>query len=436
MDISNMDEFIRAFARIETTPTSDPDGRIVEKKKFSGWRDSGILRDNFFRFVDYMTKDDLSPEESKKAGIKFPTEKPNNILSDLNEGQKELMNHCRKRMWCVRYTKAVYDKNTGEMVGIKFNDLKFDDDIAGGRVPAKWATAIPDYFQSEYLPRYNDLNDNRASNQTAIMDSYFAIQSDMIKIAGDLSWYREAQEPQEERRIGKDEVERVRVIPDQRFGMKISPEFVEQYGKIAKMQQLYENVGSIYKSGGKQLVFAINKSIHNKLRDEIIASGVKPEEIAIVNADTMKSSADRVKISDDFNSGKIKVIVGNYATMGEGLNFNKLCSDIHHLQPAWNYLQIEQGNGRGIRQGNDLDFVNTHYYMSKGSIDTFMRDKIASKGKMVDQFLRGEAEWDDEAQVGEDQLMMACAMLQRVREVFDYQIGVDGRRQMFKEYVE
>lgn len=35
----------------------------------------------------------------------------------------------------------------------------------------------------------------------------------------------------------------------------------------------------------------------------------------------------------------------------------------------------------------------------------------------------------------EDQLMMACAMLQRVREVFDYQIGVDGRRQMFKEYV-
>ena len=36
----------------------------------------------------------------------------------------------------------------------------------------------------------------------------------------------------------------------------------------------------------------------------------------------------------------------------------------------------------------------------------------------------------------EDQLMMACAMLQRVREVFDYQIGVDGRRQMFKEYVE
>jgi hypothetical protein len=32
----------------------------------------------------------------------------------------------------------------------------------------------------------------------------------------------------------------------------------------------------------------------------------------------------------------------------------------------------------------------------------------------------------------EDQLMMACAMLQRVREVFDYQIGIEGRRQMFK----
>lgn len=35
----------------------------------------------------------------------------------------------------------------------------------------------------------------------------------------------------------------------------------------------------------------------------------------------------------------------------------------------------------------------------------------------------------------EDQLMMACAMLQRVRELFDYHIGVDGRKQMFKDLV-
>lgn len=36
----------------------------------------------------------------------------------------------------------------------------------------------------------------------------------------------------------------------------------------------------------------------------------------------------------------------------------------------------------------------------------------------------------------EDQLMLACAMLQRVREVFDFQLGEEGRKKMFKDYVE
>jgi hypothetical protein len=35
----------------------------------------------------------------------------------------------------------------------------------------------------------------------------------------------------------------------------------------------------------------------------------------------------------------------------------------------------------------------------------------------------------------EDMLMLACAMLQRVREIFDNQIGVEGRKEMFKDLI-
>jgi len=35
----------------------------------------------------------------------------------------------------------------------------------------------------------------------------------------------------------------------------------------------------------------------------------------------------------------------------------------------------------------------------------------------------------------EELLMMACAMQQRTKEIFDYELGVEGRKQMFKDYV-
>lgn len=35
----------------------------------------------------------------------------------------------------------------------------------------------------------------------------------------------------------------------------------------------------------------------------------------------------------------------------------------------------------------------------------------------------------------EELLMMACVMLQRTRELFDLEIGVDGRKKMFRDFV-
>ncbi|MGE5682483.1 MAG: SNF2-related protein, partial [Bacillota bacterium] len=401
LGVKNMDEFIQKFAYTEVVPTADPDGRIVEKSKFAGWKSPDILRKIFFRFTDYMTKDDLTPEESKSAGIKFPKETPHKVISHLNDGQRALMEHCRLRLYAVRYKKKIYN-DQGELTGIEFDEKKMQDDIQAGLVTEKYLKLTEQYFNGEYLPRFNELNSKRNPEDNPIDDTYFAIQSDMIKIASDLDWYKEAQEPKKDKNGN--------LIPDIRFGKKIDENYVNQYNDVHKMNQLTEGVAGMYKSGGKQIIFAINTSLHEKLRRDFIAAGVKPEEIAIVNGATMKTGEDRVRVSREFNAGKYKVIIGNYATMGEGLNFNKMTSDIHHLQPAWNYLMIEQGNGRGIRQGNDLDFVNTHYYLTRGSVDTFMHDKIMTKGRMVDDFMRGlNNKWDDEVKMDEDELMIALA---------------------------
>ncbi|HEX2868712.1 MAG TPA: SNF2-related protein [Ignavibacteriales bacterium] len=400
LGVKNMDEFINKFAITEVVPTADPDGRIIEKAKFAGWKSPEVLRKIFFRFTDYMTKDDLSPEESKSAGIKFPKERPNKAISGFNEGQKALMEHCRLRLYAVRYKKKIYQD--GQFIGIEFDKNRMESDVKEGLVNEKYLDQTENYFNNEYLTRYDELNAGRDPGKTPIDDTYFAIQSDMIKIASDLEWYKEAQEPRKDKQGN--------LIPDIRFGKKIDDGFVSRHNNIEKLRQLTEDVASIYHSGGKQIIFAINTNLHENLRRSFIESGIKPEEIAIVNGKTMKGSAARVAVSKAYNEGQYKVIIGNYSTMGEGLNFNKMTSDIHHLQPAWNQLQIEQGNGRGIRQGNDLDFVNTHYYLTKGSVDTFMHDKIISKKNMVEDFMKGVSDqWDDEVKMDDDEMMIALA---------------------------
>ncbi|MCK9209254.1 MAG: SNF2-related protein [Ignavibacteriaceae bacterium] len=381
LQVQNMDDFVSRFADIDNIPTTSADGRVIVKNKFSGWKSAEALRNTFFRFVDYKTKDDV---ESVKANIKFPKEKAANVLSDLNEGQKEIVKHCKLRLWML--SSRVFDKDNKTW---DFNADKLQEKVGEGLISQDEATEVLNYFNDEYLPKYEALNARLGPDDTPNDDHFFKVQQDLIKATSDLPWYKDKHSE---------------------YSKEVDDDLVKQHSDLKKFAQLNESALSIHKSGGKQIIFAINTALHEKIKNDLVKSGIPENEIVIVNGKTVSSSSKRLQISKAYNDGKYKVVIGNYATMGEGLNFNYMTSDIHHLQPAWNHLQIEQGNGRGIRQGNPLDSVNTHYYLTKGSIDGFMNTKIMDKAGMVDKFLKGEtSRWDDEVQLEADEMMIELA---------------------------
>ncbi len=379
LGLNTMDQFVERFADHDLRMTADADGTVGEQDMFSGWKAPGALRKMFFRFTDYKTKDDV---ESVKANIKFPKERASNMLSDLNEGQIILMNNCRARLNTLKYRSKNNDGwslDTGGLEKAVEEDLLTEEE----------AKETVNYFYNQFMPAYQMHNSDRRPEDKVIDDCFFSIQSDLIKISSDLDWYKNSSSI---------------------FSKTIDDSFVEKHNNLPKYAQLTEHAASIYNSGKKQLIFAINTNLHPVILDNLVKAGIKRSEIAIVNGKTAKDAASRSKFSEGFNSGKYKVIIGNYATMGEGLNFNKECAAITHVQPAWNYAQIEQGNGRGIRQGNDLDFVDTYYMLTKGSIDTFMNDKIRKKGDMVNKFLRGDIdEWSEDVQLDGDEMLAEMA---------------------------
>ncbi|MCA0388487.1 MAG: DEAD/DEAH box helicase family protein [Bacteroidetes bacterium] len=393
--IKNMDDFIDRFARTEELPTVDADGRVLNMKKFAGWSSGDVLRKIFFRFVDYKTHKDV-----RGVTVKFPMETPNHVFTTPNEGQQLLLDHCRNRLWACRVLSRskmktligqkvkITDKLVKSLEKNFFDDPNpLDEAIKAGAIDKKEELEIRAHFK-EYVSTFLSLNRNPDPQATLNTDGFFKIQTDMLKATGDLDWYRTDRSD---------------------YGLKIDESFIQSHPDNQKLQILTDTVQAAHQSGEKQLIFAVNKNLHYKIKEMLVSAGIPAEEIVIVNGDEVKESDERLKISKEFNSGKYKVVIGNYATMGEGLNFQNGTSKIHHLQTTWNHLPVQQGNGRGIRQGNPRDSVDTYYYLAKGSVDSFMNQKILDKRNMVDSFVRGEGDWEDDIYMDSDQMIIETA---------------------------
>ena len=251
-------------------------------------------------------------------------------------------------------------KNLGELREImrRYIDRKTAADV-GLQLPARddhmhLIDMTPEQ-QAVYAGLREDLAES-ASKKDATGDAHiFSIMDKMAKAAMDLE-----------------------LLDPQAYAGSESP----KYAKVA------ENVLNGAKDGG-QVVFADSVGTHYKLRKALIAAGMKPEEIAIMNATEAPTSAKRQNIADDFNAGKLKVVIGNTATMGEGQNLQKWTADIHHMDLPWEPASMQQRNGRGLRQGNTNASVRIHTYLSKGSFDGYRYQSMTAKKDWQDVLWNG-----------------------------------------------
>lgn len=165
-----------------------------------------------------------------------------------------------------------------------------------------------------------------------------------------------------------------------------------KYAKAAK------EIAAGAKDGG-QVVFAEAVGTHEKIAAALVKAGIPRDQIAIINAQAAESSAKRQNISDAFNAGKIKVVIGN-KTMEEGINLQKATTDIHHLDLPWEPASMQQRNGRGLRQGNINEAVRIHTYISKGSFDGYRYQSMMAKKDWQDVLWNGGDRVDNMAREG------------------------------------
>ena len=121
--------------------------------------------------------------------------------------------------------------------------------------------------------------------------------------------------------------------------------------------------------------FNVYEDICNKLKEK----GVPPEEIAFIHdANTEKRKAE---LFAKVRSGQVRFLLGSTAKMGAGTNVQDRLIALHHLDVPWRPSDIEQQEGRILRQGNMNDKVKIFRYVTEGTFDSYSWQLIENKQK-------------------------------------------------------
>jgi N12 class adenine-specific DNA methylase len=128
-------------------------------------------------------------------------------------------------------------------------------------------------------------------------------------------------------------------------------------------------------------------NVYDEVRDRLIAKGIPPKEIAYIHdADT---DAQKKTLFDAVNSGRVRILLGSTEKMGAGTNVQKRLKAEHHLDAPWRPRDIEQREGRILRQGNDNASVDIYRYVTEGSFDAYMWQTLETKARFIQQVMNG-----------------------------------------------
>ena len=108
---------------------------------------------------------------------------------------------------------------------------------------------------------------------------------------------------------------------------------------------------------------------YNDLKHKLIERGVPQNEIAFIH--DAKTDKDKQLLFDKMNEGRIRILIGSTEKCGAGTNVQRRLAALHHLDAPYRPRDLQQRDGRGIRQGNDNKTVKIFTYVTKRTLDSY-----------------------------------------------------------------
>jgi len=169
----------------------------------------------------------------------------------------------------------------------------------------------------------------------------------------------------------------------------------------SKINALVEKVAAIWERStayrGTQMVFCdmgVNDtpwgySVYDDIIGKLASKGIPRGQIAAIgDAD---SDAKKQSLFEKVRNGSVRVLIGSTQKMGTGTNVQKRLVALHHLDAPWKPAEVEQREGRILRQGNECEEVAIYRYVTEGSFDAYMWQALETKARFISQVMTGES---------------------------------------------
>ncbi|MDE9363981.1 helicase-related protein [Luteipulveratus sp. YIM 133132] len=146
--------------------------------------------------------------------------------------------------------------------------------------------------------------------------------------------------------------------------------------------------------GGLQLVFCDwgtpkddAWNMYDEMRHLLTGHGMDPSRIRFIHE--ANSDVKKARLFEQCRSGEVDVLIGSTQKMGVGTNVQTRALALHHIDCPWTPADVEQREGRIVRQGNQYPEVQILRYVTVGSFDGYMWQTVARKAKFRDDVMHG-----------------------------------------------
>ena len=169
------------------------------------------------------------------------------------------------------------------------------------------------------------------------------------------------------------------------------------------------------------------QNVYDDLREKLIARGIPAEEIAFIH--DANTDVQKKELFGKVRSGQIRVLLGSTQKMGAGTNVQHKLIALHHLDCPWRPSDLQQREGRIIRQKNENDEVDIYTYVTENTFDSYLYQLVEGKQKFIGQIMTSKspvrsAEDIDETALSYAEIKALCTGNPHIKEKMDLDIDV------------
>lgn len=168
-------------------------------------------------------------------------------------------------------------------------------------------------------------------------------------------------------------------------------------------------------------------NVYDDLKEKLLAKGIPEAEIAYIH--NAKTENAKKELFAKVRSGDIRVLIGSTQKMGAGTNAQQKLIALHHLDCPWRPSDLQQREGRIIRQGNENPKVDIYTYVTENTFDSYLYQLVEGKQKFIGQIMTSKspvrsAEDIDETALSYAEIKALCSGNPHVKEKMDLDIEV------------